>query len=38
MLWFNNKERVKLKEEIKKLKEERNKIVKGEFNEGRIQK
>lgn len=28
MLWFNNKERVKLKEEIKKLKEERNKIVK----------
>lgn len=28
MLWFNNKERVRLKEEIKKLKEERNKIVK----------
>ena len=28
MLWVNNKERVKLKEEIKKLKEERNKIVK----------
>ena len=28
MLWFNNKEKEKLKEEIKKLKEERNKIVK----------
>lgn len=32
MLWFNNKERVKLKEEIKKLKEERNKIVKKKKN------
>lgn len=28
MLWFNNKEKEKLKEEIKKLKEERNKIIK----------
>lgn len=28
MLWFNNKEKEKLKEEIKRLKEERNRIVK----------
>ena len=28
MLWFNNKEKEKLKEEIKSLKEERNRIVK----------